>query len=132
MEVFEAIRGRRSVRRYTDQPVSCELIDQILEAGTWAPSAKNIQPWRFIVVQGEHKDRLAEITRLVGEQMARDAVAIERELGYGTVTGYGTIKTAKIMHQAPYSSRSGMRRIPPGAKRQFVRTQSHCVFYPGP
>ena len=50
MEVFEAIKGRRSIRNYKDDPVPKELIEKILEAGRWAPSGSNIQPWEFIVI----------------------------------------------------------------------------------
>lgn len=51
MEVLEAIRGRRSIRKYKLEPVPDEVIEKILEAGRWAPSGGNIQPWRFIVVK---------------------------------------------------------------------------------
>lgn len=44
------IRGRRSVRKYTDRPVSRELIEQIIEAARWAPSPHGRQPWRFVVL----------------------------------------------------------------------------------
>ncbi|MCX7037956.1 MAG: nitroreductase family protein, partial [Spirochaetes bacterium] len=49
-DVLRAIRGRRSVIRFTDAPVSDEQVDTILEAGRWAPSYINSQPWEFIVV----------------------------------------------------------------------------------
>ncbi len=48
--VLEAIFNRRSVREYEDRPVEQELIEKILEAGSWAPSGLNNQPWRFAVV----------------------------------------------------------------------------------
>ncbi|MFI5385218.1 MAG: nitroreductase family protein [Fimbriimonadales bacterium] len=51
MEVREAIRERRAVRDYTDQPVSEEAIRELIEAATLAPSAVNGQPWAFAVVQ---------------------------------------------------------------------------------
>jgi nitroreductase len=51
MDVFKAIKGRRSVRAFTDEPVSEEEIMKIIDAARWAPSAGNIQPWEFIVVQ---------------------------------------------------------------------------------
>lgn len=51
METLEAILTRRSVRRYTDQDVPEELIQKILAAAMSAPSAKNEQPWQFIVVR---------------------------------------------------------------------------------
>ena len=50
MDVFEAIKKRKSVRSYEDKPVPKELLVKILEAALAAPSAKNVQPWHFIVV----------------------------------------------------------------------------------
>jgi nitroreductase len=47
----ECIRGRRSVRAYKDKKVSRKNIETILEAGVWAPTAHNAQPWRFIVIE---------------------------------------------------------------------------------
>jgi len=51
LEVFEAIKGRRSVRKYKKDSVPEELILEILDAGRWAPSASNRQPWSFIVLK---------------------------------------------------------------------------------
>ncbi len=51
MDVSEAIRERRSVRAFTDQPVEEEKLRQVLEAGRLAPSARNMQDWRFVVVR---------------------------------------------------------------------------------
>lgn len=48
--VQEAILKRRSIREYTDEPVSRELLRRIVTAGTWAPSGLNNQPWRFVLV----------------------------------------------------------------------------------
>lgn len=54
------IRGRRSVRRYTNQPVADALVWQLLEAAHWAPSAHNRQPWRFVWVRpGDTRKELA-------------------------------------------------------------------------
>jgi nitroreductase len=50
LTVGEAIRQRRSIRRFRDDPVPREMIDEILEAARLAPSGSNRQPWRFIVV----------------------------------------------------------------------------------
>jgi nitroreductase len=50
MEVFEAIRNRRSIRRYKSDPVDDETVRAVLEAAHWAPSWGNNQCWRFIVV----------------------------------------------------------------------------------
>jgi nitroreductase len=51
MEVLEAIYKRRSIREFTDEPVPDEILNQILEAGTWAPSAGNMQAWEFVIVK---------------------------------------------------------------------------------
>lgn len=49
-EVFTFIKTRRSVRRFSENPVEPSLVRQVLEAGRWAPSGRNNQPWRFAVV----------------------------------------------------------------------------------
>lgn len=51
METLEAIHGRRSIRQYTDEPVSKHLIEQLLRAAMNAPSAGNQQPWHFLVIE---------------------------------------------------------------------------------
>ncbi len=71
MEVEEAIRSRRSVRAYQDREVEEDKLRRVLEAGRLAPSARNLQDWRFVVVrdQGTRK-KLAEAARgqaFVGE-----------------------------------------------------------------
>jgi nitroreductase len=51
MELNEAIIGRRSVRAYSEEPVSKEQIEEVLEAGIWAPTGMHREPWRFIVIE---------------------------------------------------------------------------------
>src|SRR5918995_897975 len=58
--VIDAVRGRRSVRRYLCKEVTEELVDEVLEAGRWAPSPHGSQPWRFAVItRAETRERLA-------------------------------------------------------------------------
>ncbi|MBS3787994.1 nitroreductase family protein [Candidatus Bipolaricaulota bacterium] len=65
-EVLKAIRDRRSIFKYKDEDVSAEDIETILEAGRWAPSYANIQPWNFVVVRDpETKKKLFEISRRI-------------------------------------------------------------------
>lgn len=62
-KVLEAIKKRRSIRKFSDKPISKEKINQILEAARWTPSGKNNQPWRFLVIENEDKKiKLAECT----------------------------------------------------------------------
>ena len=65
MNLLDALHTRRSIRRYLDRPVPPALIDQLLDAATWAPSAHNRQPWRFVVIEtaavkAQLADRLGE------------------------------------------------------------------------
>jgi len=61
LDVFEAIRGRRSVRAYMREEVSNDMIMDLIDAARWAPSAGNVQPWEFIVVRSKNvKHMLAE------------------------------------------------------------------------
>ena len=57
-----SIYKRRSIRHFLQKPIPKEDMDQILEAGMWAPSEKNAQPWKFIVVRGA--ERKAMVKRL--------------------------------------------------------------------
>lgn len=49
--MFDTILNRRSIRKYEDKPVPREQMEQLVEAGRWAPSGGNLQPWHFYVVQ---------------------------------------------------------------------------------
>jgi nitroreductase len=77
MEVMEAIHTRRSIRKYKSNPVPMEDIRLIVEAGTWAPSGYNQQPWKFIVLQDqqlkvrmyeEFQKKLVEISKWPGTE----------------------------------------------------------------
>ncbi len=59
MEARDALCARRNVRQYTTEPVSPEHLNRIAEAGWRAPSAKNRQPWDFVIVTD--RDRLREL-----------------------------------------------------------------------
>jgi len=63
MTALEAIQTRRSIRSYNDTPVDRHLIEQVLQAATLAPSAKNSKPWRFTVVMGSKKDEMLAVIR---------------------------------------------------------------------
>lgn len=80
MDVFEAIRTRRSIRKFHPKPIPDEKLKMILEAGRLAPSAGNRQPWRFVVVKDpERKKALAKVA---GYQMfIADAGVILAALG---------------------------------------------------
>jgi nitroreductase len=65
-DVLKAIRGRRSVIRFAEQAVTDDELSAILEAGRWAPSYINSQPWEFLVVRdAKTRGRLSEILRRI-------------------------------------------------------------------
>jgi Nitroreductase len=71
-EVLEAIRNRRSVRRYKEEQISDKELDQILEAGLYAPSAHNDQSWHFTVIQ--NNELLAKMNAAAKEGMAKSDI----------------------------------------------------------
>ena len=75
ISLFEAIHTQRAIRRFTGEPVSDEVIKRILEAAIRAPSGRNTQPWRFVVI------RDADTKRKIGEyyRLACEAAGIGQE-----------------------------------------------------
>ena len=85
--VLDAIRERRSIRRYTQDPVDPAQLLQILEAGRFAPSGKNNQPWRILEIQGgdPRQETLAGLTKyapIVREGRALIAVFLDKTVLY--------------------------------------------------
>jgi len=85
-EVLTAIRERRSVRAFRSEAIERAKLDAILDAARWAPSGKNTQPWRFVVVESAAKR--AELAKLVTQRdMVRTApvtvaILLDRRAGY--------------------------------------------------
>lgn len=72
MEIFEAIIGRRSIRKYREGELSDEQLDTLLKAAMYAPSAVNKRPWHFMVI--DDRELMLEITRLhPHSQMLKEA-----------------------------------------------------------
>ncbi|MFX0027718.1 MAG: nitroreductase family protein [Candidatus Hermodarchaeota archaeon] len=62
--LLDFIKKRRSIRAFLDKPVPDEEIEMILEAGRWAPSASNRQPWNFVLIK--NRNTLKEIAKATG------------------------------------------------------------------
>ncbi|MFZ2413204.1 MAG: nitroreductase [Candidatus Cryosericum sp.] len=88
---MEAITARRSIRKFSDRPVSKEAVNAVLQAGILAPSGKNRQPWRFVVVAGDEKR--AQMIRVM-----RAGIADTKAHGVNTGTA---IMTARVMEGVP-------------------------------
>lgn len=83
---LEFFRSRRSIRRYDGRPVPPAVVEQLLTAAVWAPSAHNRQPWRFAVIEQESSRR--QLAGAMNAQLRRElaadgmaAEAIERDAG---------------------------------------------------
>ena len=71
-EVLENIKARRSVRAYTDQQVSEEDLQAILEAATYAPSGMHLETWHFTAIQ--NMDKLTELNERIKGAFAKSAI----------------------------------------------------------
>lgn len=61
MQVIDVIKGRRSIREYSNEEVSDDTVRMLIDAARWAPSAGNLQPWDFIIVRlNQQKKRLVK------------------------------------------------------------------------
>ncbi|HAM02255.1 MAG TPA: nitroreductase [Acidimicrobiaceae bacterium] len=93
-EFFDVVRSQRACRAFAPDPLSDELVEQVLEAATHAPSAENRQPWVFVVVRDD-KERavLGELTRRAWEGGGRRhserrlAAGLLRDVDHGATGG---------------------------------------------
>lgn len=90
MEVLQAIQSRRSIRRFKPDPLSRETIEAILDAGRLAPSGKNRQPWRFVVVQNGEREQMHACLQ----------AGLKASIANGIQTGSAE-NTFRIMREAP-------------------------------
>lgn len=61
MDLMEVLKARRSIGLVKEDAVSRDLIEQILEAGTYAPNHHRTEPWRFFVLEGDARNRLGDV-----------------------------------------------------------------------
>ncbi|EEG47564.1 nitroreductase family protein [Blautia hydrogenotrophica] len=97
--MLREIETRRSIRKFSDQEIPMEDIQYILESGIKAPSAKNRQPWKFVIVMGKEKEGMLEAFRRgIEREEKREALLPESQQFLS-----GAKYTAQIMEQAPVS-----------------------------
>lgn len=94
---IDSIYDRRSIRKFQEKDVSVELLNHILDAGRVAPSAKNRQPWKYIVFGNERKK---ELLKAMEEGLEREEKGITEipKSGYGIPDAKNTLN---IMKEAP-------------------------------
>ncbi len=86
MDILDIIKTRRSIRKFDEAQVPEELLEKVLEAGRWAPSGMNNQPWRFAVIRDAPvRENLSTLTHYSGIIRKADtlvAVLLDNEACY--------------------------------------------------
>ena len=120
-EFRKVVESRRSVRKYTDESIPREIIDECLDMALMAPNSSNLQPWEFHVVESpEKRERLAEIC--LGQQTATTAplmiAVVERRATWRKTT-------ARILKEWPGGA-------PPKIVRDYYGKLTHVMYTQGP
>lgn len=95
--MIKAIDDRRSIRKYTPEEIPQEIIEEMIYAATLAPSAKNRQPWKFIVFNGAAKDELVQVMRQ-GIENEKETHALMPEWAFAIPDAENTVR---VMDEAP-------------------------------
>jgi len=84
MKVFEAIKGRRSIRKFEDRSIKKIILRNLVEVGVWAPTAGNAQTWLFIIVTDSNRIRKIKAVSpgILGIPAALIVVCQDKELAY--------------------------------------------------
>lgn len=95
MELKETIKNRRSIRKYKNHDIPKEIIEDLIKCARLAPSAKNRQPWKFLILKNNIKNQIADIML---EKEKNRKISLERKnYNYNS----SVKSTAKIIKEAP-------------------------------
>jgi nitroreductase len=114
-DVFEVVHRQRACRAFRDTPVEDEVVEKVLDAATFAPSAENRQPWVFVVVRdGDRRSAIGDLTRRAWEGGGR--VHSESRLAPGLLSdveigAQGGIASAPVLVVVGGDTRLGDRRV---------------------
>ena len=95
--MIKEIENRRSIRKYKRHEISKEIIEDIIYSATLAPSAKNRQPWKFIVYQGEEKSKLVDVMHQ-GIKSEKSTHKLMPEWAFAIPDAENTVR---VMEEAP-------------------------------
>ncbi len=97
LKMISAIYDRRSIRKFIDKPISPKDITDIIQSGIKAPSSKNRQPWKYIVVQGSAKEEMLKVFRQGIEREENDCALLPQNKQYIAAAK----RTVDTMAEAP-------------------------------
>lgn len=93
--VLQAIYDRRSRREFTDEAVDSSLLEDIIKAGTWAPSGLNNQPWRFVVITDpstiQQLSTTTHYSHIIAHAPAVIAVYLDGDSMYDAIKDYQSV-----------------------------------------
>ena len=95
--MISAIYDRRSIRKFSNKPISQKDITDIIQSGIKAPSSKNRQPWKYIVIQGKSKEEMLKVFRQGIEREENERALLPQSKQYIATAKY----TVDIMSEAP-------------------------------
>lgn len=132
MSAFETISDRRSIRRFTDEPIGQDEITKILEAGRLAPSGSNAQPWKFLVIRSqEKKQQIADVC--YGQKFIAKAPMVMVLLGCNNAYRKRLRRTKELVQTGAVEARAD-KRFAEGYKEHVVNDKnstqtiiSNCV-----
>ena len=106
MNFAQLCEQRYSVRKYDSKPIEAEKLEMILNAGRLAPTAKNLQPQRILVVQGDGLEKMKECTPCMYGQTAVLVVCYDKEVSWKSRSGreIGDVDGGIVMTQMMYQA----------------------------
>lgn len=108
MDVLQAIKGRRSVRKFEPRSVAPEVLQQLVETGCWAPSADNMQTWRFVIMTDEK--RLGKLRMVSPGVLGEPPAAMDAALAAYVITPAAHAEGLGTCIVAPQRAVSGAGR----------------------
>lgn len=93
--MIQEIENRRSIRKYKADKINKELIEDMIYSATLAPSAKNRQPWKFIVYQGKEKEKLVDVMRQ-GINSEKITHALMKEWAFAIPDAENTVRIMEV------------------------------------
>ncbi|TDD49619.1 nitroreductase family protein [Saccharopolyspora elongata] len=127
MDVYEAVRSRRAVRGFTDEPVPKELLVRVLTAAARTPSGGNLQPWKAFVLTGT---ALAEVKERTAERLAAGDPGDEREFEMYPPDLKSAYRERQIAAGEQRYAALGIPRRDEQARREAVAANWNCFGAP--
>ena len=101
--LLDLLKNRRSIRRFKPDPIPDEYVDKIIEAARWAPSAFNSQPWEFVVLKGEWREK---VVRLLTDYFNLDRDMLRERMEQIREPWQGTLRKLQYRGPGPMDYRS--------------------------